>query len=76
MAENSTQAKRQAVFTTREVKGRTIWTRIGTAFTNKDSSLNVVLDALPMGGRLHIREEKPKDAPATPAAESGEQAAA
>ena len=60
MAENSTQAKRQAVFTTREVKGRTIWTRIGTAFTNKDSSLNVVLDALPIGGRLHIREEKAK----------------
>lgn len=32
------------------------WTRIGVAFVNKDDSLNVVLDAIPLSGRLHIRD--------------------
>ena len=36
------------------------WTRIGVAFVNKDSSLNVVLDAMPVTGRLHIRDRKIK----------------
>ena len=71
MASEQHQAKRLAVFTTRQVKERTIWTRIGTAFVNKDQSLNVVLEALPMGGRLHIREDKAKaDAEAPEAAEA------
>ena len=35
-----------------------LWLRIGTAFVNKDSSLNVVLNALPIDGKLHIREEQ------------------
>jgi hypothetical protein len=50
------ETKRQAVFTTVLRKDRTMWIRIGTAFTNRDGSLNVVLDALPVNGKLHIRE--------------------
>ena len=34
------------------------WPRIGAAFVNKDDSLNVVLDAVPLTGRLHIRDRK------------------
>lgn len=34
------------------------WTRIGVAFVNRDNSLNVVLDAVPITGRLHIRDRK------------------
>jgi hypothetical protein len=34
------------------------WCRIGTAWVNKDGSLNVVLDALPVNGKLHIRSPK------------------
>jgi hypothetical protein len=41
---------------------RSIWVRVGTAFTNKDDSLNVYLDALPTNGRLNIRE--PREEPA------------
>jgi hypothetical protein len=41
-----------------------LWLRIGTAFINKDASLNVVLNALPIDGKLHIREEQ--DAPERP----------
>ena len=35
-----------------------LFRRIGTAFVNKDQSLNVVLEALPIEGRLHIREPR------------------
>lgn len=36
--------------------GKDFWLRVGTAFINRDGSLNVVLNALPINGRLHIRE--------------------
>jgi hypothetical protein len=36
----------------------TQWTKIGVAFVNKDGSLNVVLDALPYTGKIHIRDRK------------------
>ena len=32
------------------------WVRVGVAFENKDGSLNVLLDALPLSGRLQIRD--------------------
>lgn len=41
---------------------RSRWVRVGVAFDNKDGSINVMLDALPLTGRLQIRErsaEKP-----------------
>jgi hypothetical protein len=31
------------------------WQRVGTAFRNKDRSLNIRLNALPVNGTLHIR---------------------
>ena len=36
------------------------WMRVGIAFINKDASMNVILDAIPMSGKLHIRERKNK----------------
>ena len=38
---------------------RPLFRRIGVAFTNSDQSLNVLLDAYPVNGRLHIRDEAP-----------------
>ncbi|MFA4973007.1 MAG: hypothetical protein WC683_10355 [bacterium] len=38
---------------------KTIWLRVGTAFVNKDDSINVYLDAVPLGGKLQIR--RPSD---------------
>ena len=35
---------------------RSIWTRIGTAYTNRDGSITVRLDALPVNGVLQIRD--------------------
>ena len=37
------------------------WNRIGTAFENRDGSFNVVLNSLPLDGKLHIREPNPKN---------------
>lgn len=34
--------------------------RIGVAFVNKDNSLSVVLDAIPLTGRLYIRDRRLK----------------
>jgi len=41
----------------------TIWDRVGTAFVNKDGSINVTLRATPTSGRLQLRKEAAKDAP-------------
>lgn len=35
--------------------GYQVWTRAGTAYVNKDDSMNVFLDVLPAEGRLHCR---------------------
>jgi len=32
-----------------------IWMRVGMAWLNRDGSINVVLDALPVGGRIQLR---------------------
>ena len=37
----------------------TQWQKIGVAFVNKDDSLNVILDCIPINGKLHIRDRKP-----------------
>lgn len=52
----------KAVYTIAErPNGRKHWLRIGVAFVNRDQSLNVRLDALPVNGQMHIREPAPRD---------------
>ena len=51
--------KRYAVYSVRakgEKSGAVFWNRVGYAVINRDASMNVVLDALPVDGKLHIRE--------------------
>ncbi len=39
-------------------EGKTkIWSRIGSAFKNRDGSMNIYLDSFPVGGKLQIRED-------------------
>jgi hypothetical protein len=54
-------AKRLAVFVITEKEGldRAFWTRVGSAFKNRDGSYNLHLDALPLNGKLHLREVDP-----------------
>ncbi len=52
----------KAVFTITESDKleKAIFRRVGTGFVNKDDSLTVLLDALPVGGKLHIRDIEPR----------------
>lgn len=54
--------KMQAVYTIiPKPEGRDLWLRVGSAFPNRDGSLTVLLDAVPISGRLQIREYQPRD---------------
>lgn len=48
--------KKLGVFATRKVNGGVIWASVGVAFVNRDGSISVSLDALPIDGKLHMRE--------------------
>jgi hypothetical protein len=39
--------------------GKSFWVRVGVAFTNRDGSLNVKLDAIPVNGTLQVRDWEP-----------------
>ena len=58
----------KAVFCVVERLKRKYWLRVGMAFVNRDGSLNVRLDAVPLTGQLHIRDDvnrpNPDEAPA------------
>ncbi len=61
--------KRLTVFSLKknERSGATVWVRAGNAYVNKDGSMNIWLDVLPLNGTLHIREtQEKKDAAVTP----------
>ncbi len=61
MSSNSKQTpKAKAVYNIVENGEYTNWNKIGVAFVNKDGSYSVVLDAVPVNGKLHIRDFKPK----------------
>lgn len=57
--------KRRAVFaiTEKEVNGerKTFWTRIGAAFDNRDGSVTLLLEALPVSGKMQIRDDDRDD---------------
>ena len=42
------------------------WTRIGVAFVNKDGSMNVKLEAVPVSGEIHVRDFVPREENAGP----------
>ncbi|MCC6806771.1 MAG: hypothetical protein IT381_05070 [Deltaproteobacteria bacterium] len=48
---------RYEVFTVIERNNKSYWSKLGRGYLNKDGSINVFLDALPVNGRLQIRVE-------------------
>ena len=65
---NKPAAKRRRdalAVTEREVNGetKTFWTRIGSAFDNADGSVTVLLDCIPIGGKIQIRDPLPPREP-------------
>jgi hypothetical protein len=47
------------VYTITEKPGseKSFWSKIGSAWINRDLSINIQLDALPVNGKLHLREQ-------------------
>lgn len=39
---------------------KSTWIKVGVAFVNKDSSLNVYLDSIPLSGKLQVRDRQLK----------------
>ena len=56
---NSNPVRRSVYAILERPSGRRYWLKIGSAYLNRDGSENLYLDALPLGGKLQIREEKP-----------------
>lgn len=55
-----TNEREKAVYTVVErAPGRKFWIRIGVAVTNRDGSLTIRLDAMPLNGELHVRDTFP-----------------
>ena len=44
----------------RKGEAKPLWLRVGRAYTNRDGSLNIVLDAMPTNGRLQVRDYQPR----------------
>lgn len=61
----TTETGRLIAYTVRDYESggeqKAWWTAIGTARKNKDDSLTVYLDALPLDGKIIIRKETPKE---------------
>jgi hypothetical protein len=62
--ENNTKRPRAVYAVVPKQEGKDVWLRVGSAFENRDGSVTVLLDAVPIGGRLQIREYQPRDVPA------------
>lgn len=60
--DNTKQAnKMKVVYSITERGESKFWNRVGAGFVNRDGSINLKLDALPVNGSLQIRDWEPKD---------------
>nr|PZM92801.1 MAG: hypothetical protein DIU72_05060 [Pseudomonadota bacterium] len=72
---DSVGKKRWNVYTIRRRPGseRNYWVKIGVGFVNGDGSINLYLDAMPLDGKLQLREwREDAEARANGAAEAAE----
>lgn len=54
------ESKMKVVYSISERNGKSFWTRIGVAFTNRDGSMKVKLECIPINGELQIRDYVPR----------------
>jgi hypothetical protein len=57
VGEPRSQLKRYGVFSVHRVRGGIAWVRSGVALENRDGTISVHLDSLPLDGELSIRHE-------------------
>ena len=66
----------KVVYAITERGEKSFWTKIGVAYTNRDGSITIKLDAVPVSGTMQVREWTPRDEqPATNGARRGNGAA-
>jgi hypothetical protein len=54
----SDHAKRYIAFSvSKNKKGQTVWVRAGQGQGNRDGSISIYLDVLPIDGELHLRDQ-------------------
>lgn len=46
--------------------GKSYWVKVGVGFINKDTSITLKLDAVPVNGTLQVRDWESKEAGALP----------
>lgn len=63
----------KAIYGVTQRNGRSFWTRIGTAFVNRDGSLNLLFDFVPTDTNvtIQVRDREPKEAAASSEATQG-----
>ena len=54
-AENSNGRMDAFAIVDREGLEKPIWIKVGSSFPNRDGSINVYLDAYPVGGKIQLR---------------------
>lgn len=59
------ESKRKVAYVITQRNGKNHWTRIGVGFVNRDGSVNIKLEAIPVSGELQIRDQVPRDAQLT-----------
>ena len=52
-------------------EGEGSWVEVGSAWINADESINVYLDAIPVSGRLQIRDPRARNADVEASAQGG-----
>lgn len=45
----------------RDGREKSLWIRVGSAFENRDGSTTILLDALPVNGKLQVRDRRPRE---------------
>lgn len=56
---NEERAIKEVFAISERENSKAIWTRVGTAFVNRDNSLNILLDSIPLNGKLQVRDARP-----------------
>lgn len=54
-------SKLKVVYAITERGEKSYWTKIGVAYTNRDNSITIKLDAVPVGGTMQVRDWTPRD---------------
>lgn len=64
-------AKMKIAFVITKRGTRSFWNRCGVAFVNRDGSINVKLESVPVNGELQIRDYVPREASEEPTTLTG-----